>query len=62
MPVTLTGLIPFLLSVVVLCIVLYIVKLVLDMIALPPPVKTIVWLIVGLVALIVLLSQLGVIV
>ncbi len=61
MPLTLAALVPFLIAVIVLCVVLYIVKLVLDMISLPPPIKQIVWLVVGLVALIVLLNLIGVV-
>lgn len=60
MPTTVESLIPFLVMVIILAVVIYIVKLVLDMIALPPPVKTIAWLIVGLVALVILMRALGI--
>lgn len=48
-----------LLSLLVLVIVVYVAKLVLDSLPLPPPIKTIAYLIVGLVGLIWLLRQLG---
>lgn len=60
MSLTLAGLIPLLITLIVICIVLYGVKLVLDMIALPPPVKQLVWLVVAVVVLILLLNMLGI--
>lgn len=54
------GLINILISLLILAIVIYVVKLVLDMIPLPPPAKTIVWLILGLVFLIALLHVIGI--
>lgn len=54
------GIIGFLVTCLILAIVIYVVKLILDMIGLPQPVKTIVYLILGLIALFYLLSKLGV--
>lgn len=62
MPATLQALIQLLVYLLIFCVVLYAVKLALDMIPLPAQVKTIVWLIIGVVALIILLSMLGILV
>lgn len=51
--------ISILISLLVLLIVLYVVKLVIDQLTLPPPVKTIVFLIVGLIFLVWLLQIIG---
>ncbi len=50
----------FLIAVLVLLVVLYVVKVVVDYLELPPPIRKVVLLIVGLMALLWLLSQLGV--
>lgn len=55
-----SGLINVLVYLLILAIVIYVVKLVLDMIPLPAPAKTIVWLILGLVFLVALLHVLGI--
>lgn len=60
MPTTLEGLLPFLIMVIILCVVIYVISVLMNMISLPPPVKTIAWLIVGLVVLIILLRALGI--
>ncbi len=51
----LTALIYFLIGVLVLLVVLYVTKLVLDYLELPPPIRQIVMLIFGLIGLIVLI-------
>ncbi len=61
MPLTLAGLIPFLIALIVIGVILYGVSLVLSMIALPAPIKQLVWLIIGLVVLLVLLNLLGIV-
>lgn len=61
MPLTLASLVPFLIALIVICIILYGVSLVLSMIALPAPVKQLVWLVIGLVVLLVLLNLLGIV-
>lgn len=52
--------IEFLVSMLILCIVVYVIYLVLNMIQLPAPIKTIVYLIVGLVLLVAILNYTGV--
>lgn len=54
------NLIGFLIAALILLVVIYVVKLVMDQIPLPDPIKTIAWLIIGLVFLLILLNQLGV--
>lgn len=54
------GLINLLVFALVVLVVIYVVKLVLDALALPPPISTIVLLIVGLLFLMALLSAVGV--
>ena len=49
-----------LVSLLVLCIVIYVIYLILNMIQLPAPIKTIVYLIVGLVLLVWLLRYFGI--
>ncbi len=51
--------IELLVSLLILAIVVYVVYLILNQIQLPPPIKTIVYLIVGLILLLVLLDQVG---
>lgn len=53
-------LIPFLVWALILLVVLYVVSLIMDRLRLPADVKTIAWLIIGLVVLILLLRKLGV--
>lgn len=55
-----TGLIPLLIQILILGVILYVVNLVLNMITLPPPVKTIAWLIIGLLVLVWLLRLFGI--
>lgn len=50
------SLLSFLVALFVLAIIIYVVKLVLDMIVLPPPAKTIAYMILGLIALIFLIN------
>lgn len=52
--------IEFLITVLILCIVIYVIYLVLGMIQLPAPIKTIVYLIVGLILLIAVLNYTGI--
>ena len=54
------GLVSILVWLLILAIIIYVVVLVLNMLPLPPPVKTIAALIIGLVFLIVLLQHLGI--
>lgn len=54
---TFGGLLSFLIWAVVACVVIYVIKLLLDMIPLPPPVKTIIYLIVGLIFLLFILNR-----
>lgn len=61
MPTTLPTLIAFMVMVIVLMVVLYCVKLVMDWMELPPPIRTVAMLIVGIVALWILLSRLGIV-
>ncbi len=61
MPLTLAALIPFLIAIIIICVVLYGVSIVLNMVALPPPVKQLVWLVVAVVVLILLLNMLGIV-
>lgn len=56
---TANGLIGFLIALIILCIILYAISLVLNMIQLPPPVKTLVWLVIAVIVLIFLLNALG---
>lgn len=51
--------IDLLIAVIVLVVVIYVAKLVLDMVELPPPIRTIVMLIIGLVVLFIVLSWFG---
>ncbi len=51
-------LITLLFYILIFCIILYAVKLAVDMIQLPQPVKTIVWLIIGVIALVILFGLL----
>jgi hypothetical protein len=53
------SLIGFLIAVVIVLVVLYVTKVIIDYMELPPPIRTVVLLIVGLVCLLVLLNQLG---
>lgn len=48
-----------LITLIVLLVVVYVAHLIVEQLALPPPVKTIVYLILGLVFLLILLGQLG---
>ncbi len=50
----------FLIAVVVLLVVLYVAKLVIDYLELPDPIRKVVLLIIGLIGLLWLLSQLGI--
>lgn len=52
--------IEFLITMLLLCVVIYVIYLVLNMIQLPAPIKTIVYLIVGLILLIMVLDYAGV--
>ncbi len=54
------NLIGLLVTLLVLAIVIYVVKLILDMLPLPDPVRLIVYLILGLVGLLILLNMLGI--
>lgn len=56
---TANGLVGFLIALIIICIVLYAISLVLGMIQLPPPVKTLVWLVIAVIVLIFLLNSLG---
>jgi heme A synthase len=53
------AVIHFIVTMLLLLIVLWVVKLVIDEIPLPPKIKTIAWVVVGLVFLLILLSYLG---
>lgn len=55
------GLVPLLIALLVLAIVIYVVILIVNLIPLPPPVKQIVFLILGIIFLIALLKQFGLI-
>lgn len=55
------SLIGFLVTVLVILVVLYVVRLVVTQMGLPPPIQTVVFLIVGLVCLIALLNSIGVV-
>lgn len=55
------NLIGFLVAVLVILIVVYVCKLVVDFLELPPPVRTIALLIIGLVCLLMLLNSIGVV-
>lgn len=59
MAISLEGLIPLLVAMIILCIVIYAVSIVLGMLSLPPPVKQLIWLIVAVVVSIFLLNLLG---
>jgi predicted membrane channel-forming protein YqfA (hemolysin III family) len=54
------GLLGLLMTLLILAIVIYVVKLIMDMLPLPDPVKLIAYLILGLVGLIVLMNLIGV--
>ncbi len=56
---SLDSLIPLIIAIIVICIVIYAISILLGMIALPPPVKQLVWLLVAVVVLIVILNFLG---
>ncbi len=60
MDITAMGLLSFLIWALILVAILYVVKLVMDMIPIPPQMRIIAFLIVGLIALILLLAKLGV--
>jgi Zn-dependent protease with chaperone function len=53
------AVIELLVSLLILAVVVYVVYLIINMLTLPPPVKTIVYLIVGLIFLVVLLDRVG---
>lgn len=59
-PPALAGMVMIILYAIILAVLLYVVKIILDLIALPPPVKTLVWLLVGVLVLIVIVQFLGV--
>jgi hypothetical protein len=54
----LSGLLAFLVYAVILAVVIYATKVVLDMVDLPPPVKTLIWLVVMVLAVIGLVTAL----
>lgn len=56
---TAQGLIQFLIVLIILCVVIYAISVVLGMIQLPPPVKSLVWLVIAVIVLVFLLSYLG---
>lgn len=53
------GLIGLLVGLLILAIVIYVVYLIIEMLKIPPPIKQIVYLIIGLIFLVVLLKQAG---
>jgi hypothetical protein len=53
------NLVGFLITILVLVVIVYVITLFIDWLVLPPPIRTIALLIVGLIALLVLLNQLG---
>ncbi len=53
------NLIGFLVAVLIILIILYVAKLVIDYMELPAPIRTVVLLIVGLICLLMLLNQVG---
>jgi len=53
----LSPIVSFLIAALVICVVIYVAKLIIDMLGLPQPIKTIVLLILGLVALFWLLNR-----
>ncbi len=61
MTLTLAGLVPLLITLIVICIVLYGVSIVLNMVNLPAPIRQLVWLVIAVVVLLLLLSMLGVV-
>ena len=57
----LDSLVTFLIYLIVLGIVIYAVSLILNMIALPQPIKQLVWLVIAVIVLILLLSLFGIV-
>lgn len=53
------ALVQFLIALIILCIILYAISLVLNLVQLPPPIKQLVWLVIAVIVLVFLLSYLG---
>ena len=53
------GLVSFLVAIVIIAIVIYAVKVLLDWLTLPQPIKTLIWLVVAVVVILWLLNKFG---